>query len=495
MAMPDVDTIRSELEGLHAQLARERYQHAAGLKAEADTAAIHESHRSVATAELIQEMEGLTLQCEGDERRQMKMLTHRLQRHYLDRETALHVDRFHNQEASLTGELDGEAISYRSLEGIIAHEGDRARRARCHALRDRLSGSLIPLARRRWEEVRRAVMSLGYPSYLEFYEESFEFSLASLVRKVEALLEGTDTLHENSFKPWAEAKLGVPYDEMALHDLTHVTTTALHPQSLGQEDVVELATRLTSDLGVDLASIPNIIFDVADRPGKSSRSFCAAVRIPHEVFVVARPHGGMTDLAELLHALGRGLHCGLTSPDLPFEYRFLGDGATSEGFALLLERLASDPRWLARQPALETAPEVVEGRRMSLLYRVRRTCARVLFDLEFHGEEPLRDPEARYADILERTLSLSVDGRQALLDCAPGFECVRLIRAHMFRAHLRAQLVRIGGDDWLTAPEAGEMLRRLWLAGRKFHVEDVLRRAGLEGLDPSFLLADLGLAS
>ena len=38
-----------------------------------------------------------------------------------------------------------------------------------------------------------------------------------------------------------------------------------------------------------------------------SRAFCAPVRVPHEVYLVLRPHGGQTDWTTFLHELGHAL--------------------------------------------------------------------------------------------------------------------------------------------------------------------------------------------
>ena len=72
------------------------------------------------------------------------------------------------------------------------------------------------------------------------------------------------------------------------------------------------------------ASIPTrggrIRLDTGEREGKRSRAFCAPVRVPDEVYLVLRPHGGQTDWNTFLHELGHALHFAYMRPDLPFEY-------------------------------------------------------------------------------------------------------------------------------------------------------------------------------
>ena len=62
--------------------------------------------------------------------------------------------------------------------------------------------------------------------------------------------------------------------------------------------------RQVTEMGANPAADGRIIYDLAPRPGKRSRAFCAPVRIPREVYLVLLPHGGATDYRTLLHELG-----------------------------------------------------------------------------------------------------------------------------------------------------------------------------------------------
>src|SRR5258707_10101227 len=81
--------------------------------------------------------------------------------------------------------------------------------------------------------------------------------------------------------------------------------------------------------------------------------FRSPVRVPDEVYLVLRPHGGQTDWNTFLHELGHALHYAYMRPDHPMEFRFLGDNSVTEGFAMLFDHLMQDAGWLQRYTGLE----------------------------------------------------------------------------------------------------------------------------------------------
>ena len=62
------------------------------------------------------------------------------------------------------------------------------------------------------------------------------------------------------------------------------------------------------------------------------------------------PVGGRDDFDVLMHEGGHTEHYAHVDPQLPFEFRYLGDNAITEAYAFLFEHLIEDPEWL-RAPA------------------------------------------------------------------------------------------------------------------------------------------------
>ena len=87
------------------------------------------------------------------------------------------------------------------------------------------------------------------------------------------------------------------------------------------------------------------------------------MRVPAEVYLVLRPHGGQGDWTTFLHELGHALHFAHMRPDLPMEYRWLGDNSITEAYAMLFDHRMQDAGWLSRYTELgkPRVPEFLRG--------------------------------------------------------------------------------------------------------------------------------------
>ena len=104
-----------------------------------------------------------------------------------------------------------------------------------------------------------------------------------------------------------------------------------------------------TDLGVDLRSQENVHLDLESRPSKTPRAFCAPIEVPGKVMLVIQPIGGKDDWEALFHEAGHTEHYAHTSATLPMEAKRLGDMAVTEGWAMLMQHLVTEPAWLNRR--------------------------------------------------------------------------------------------------------------------------------------------------
>src|SRR5206468_1713949 len=138
-----------------------------------------------------------------------------------------------------------------------------------------------------------------------------------------------------------------------------------------------------TDLGVDLRSQTNVHLDLESRPSKTPRAFCAPIEVPGKVMLVIQPIGGKDDWEALFHEAGHTEHYAHVSESLPLEARRLGDMAVSEGWAMLMEHLVTEPAWLNRRLDVPRPADLAHGGAVSLLYFVRRYSAKLLYEIEF----------------------------------------------------------------------------------------------------------------
>jgi hypothetical protein len=234
-------------------------------------------------------------------------------------------------------------------------------------------------------------------------------------------------------------------------------------------------TQTLTDLGIDLRSQDNVHLDLESRPLKSPRAFCAPIEVPGRVMLVIQPIGGKDDWEALFHEAGHTEHYGHTSADLSFEARRLGDMAVTEGWAMLFQHLVTEPAWLNRRLDVPRVDDLARDGALSLLYFVRRYSAKLLYEIEFFQAADPKPMKARYAELLEDALKLSVTPENYLDDIDGSFYVTGYLRSWAFEAQLREFLRSELGNDWFAKRDAGDLLRELWSLGQGPTADELLK--------------------
>src|SRR5205085_6369459 len=161
-------------------------------------------------------------------------------------------------------------------------------------------------------------------------------------------------------------------------------------------------SRQVREMGIDPLAHGRITLDTGEREGKRSRAFCSPVRVPDEVYLVLRPHGGQTDWMTFLHELGHALHFAYMRPDLAFEYRWLGDNSITEGYAMLFDHRMKNAAWLKRYTELNAArlPSFIRSTGFEELQFMRRYCAKLIYEVELYGGARWDSLPDRYVELL-----------------------------------------------------------------------------------------------
>ena len=106
----------------------------------------------------------------------------------------------------------------------------------------------------------------------------------------------------------------------------------------------------------------------------------------------------------LFHEAGHTEHYAHTNGDLTMEAKRLGDMAVTEGWAMLMQHLVTEPAWLNRRLDVPRPADLAYDGAVSLLYFVRRYCAKLLYELEFFQADDLLSMRGRYYEILSDAL-------------------------------------------------------------------------------------------
>jgi hypothetical protein len=157
------------------------------------------------------------------------------------------------------------------------------------------------------------------------------------------------------------------------------------------------------------------------------------------------------------------------------EEKRLGDNAVTEGWAMLLQHLTDEPQWLSRRLDFPRPAEYAVEGATGLLYFVRRYCAKILYEIEFHTADDVSTMRDRYVELLGDALKIEPTPANYLADIDSGFYVSSYLRAWAFEAQLRAFLRERFGTRWFTSRDAGSLLRELWSEGQRLRAEELLK--------------------
>lgn len=466
----ELDGYRAGADRFIAELDEEYYLHYAGLKPEFELRPIYERHADLTDLETVkrigeavrgtENMELFRFGCEG----------------YLGELTREQAEKIAELEAALEIQHDGAPVGYRMLPPTIANTADRDTRARLEAQRNALTEEhLNPLHLDAVHATQRAVPELGAPTYLHLYRDRFLYDLEGLAVQCRAFLDSTERLYEHAMDRVLRDRVGVGLAEAERWDLRRFFRGSSWDEAFPADRMLPALRGTLSGLGIDLDAQSNVHLDVEERPTKSPRAFCAPIEIPDKVMLVIQPQGGPDDWYALFHEAGHTEHFAHTSPDLRMEEKRLGDNAVTEGWAMLFDHLIDDRAWLSSmldfpRPELFAAEGAVQ-----LLFYVRRYCAKLLYELEFHAATDPTTMRGRYVEILGDALKVEPSDTDYLADIDSSYYVTAYLRAWAFSAQMTTFMREEFGTQWFKRREAGLLLTELWALGQRPTADALLK--------------------
>ncbi len=474
----EIDELSADADRFLAELDEETYLHFAGLKKTYDLAPIYERHERLTRLDTAI---ALGASVDGDRRR--RELWKFACTGYLGNFVSEEAERVAELEATLTATVDGEEIPYRMLKPRLMNEEDRNVRARIETARNELTEEhLNALELQAAQVVHRETRQLGAESYADLYR-SFGFPLDDLAEQCRRLLAETEDLWVEAGDRFFRTRVGLGLEDVERWDVGRAWRGAEWDAAFPGDRMLPALEGTLSDLGIDLHAQQNVELDLDERPSKDPRAFCSPIEVPGRVVLVLKPHGGADDWKALFHEAGHTEHFAHTDASLSPEERRLGDNSVTEGWAMLLEHVTTDPVWLERRLDFPRPYEFAAEGAVQLLWLVRRYCAKLLYELEFHTSDDLTALRPRYVELLSGATKVEPAAADYLSDIDDGFYASEYLRAWAFEAQLRAHLRERFGNAWFSRREAGSLLRELWAEGQKPTAEELLRDVTGETLE------------
>jgi hypothetical protein len=458
-----IDRLRREGDGFMEELSREYYLAHSGQKPTAELQPIYEKHAAILGPDaLAMVLEMFRSSDPGSEdQRGLRLLTDWLVEAQSSRALATLDERDIAWEGTAVVRLaDGRELEYQRVAIELANTSDaRERHAIDHARATLVERELAPMRRERFQRERDITEDIGLA---DGYNTSFELlsglSLNGLREQCNAFLRDTQPIWDDVLPEFLRSRLGMTRSEVTRADALALFRAKEFDRFFPPSSMESSIREQVREMGVDATAAGRILFDTGDREGKRSRAFCAPVRVPNEVYLVMRPHGGQTDWNTFLHELGHALHFAYMRPDLPYEYRWLGDNSITEGYAMLFDHLMQDEGWLERYTEVGPANVRTFLRAVGFeeLHFLRRYAAKLGYEIELYGGNLPWDalPEL-YTERLTSATSFRYSPADAFVDVDPRFYAARYLRAWQLQALITETLVENYDTDWWRNPRAG----------------------------------------
>ena len=467
------ELLRSEGQALMEEVSRESYLAHAGLKKTLEVQPIYARHAAVLGRDALEFVTGLfhSSGASSPEHRSARSLLEWQLEAQVAKELAPLEEREVAWENDATLELPGgRRLSYQAAPIEIANAKDRGERMAIDDARARLAGSgHSPI---RLEYLQREKAFVESMRIASSYNASFEavtgISLGGLAAQCEAFLSATSAMWDETVRYYLRARLGIKADEATRADALALFRASEFDEGFPAREMESVVRRQVGEMGIDATANGRVVFDLDEREGKRSRAFCAPVRVPQEVYLVLRPHGGQNDYTTMLHELGHALHFANADASLPFEFRWLGDNSVTESYAMLFDHRLQDRAWLTRYATLPKN-RVGEFLRMAgfvELHFLRRYSAKLLYEIAvYSGAAPWSALPELYVTRLGDATGFRYRAEDAFIDLDPRFYSARYLRAWQLQSALTGYLTETFNDDWHRNPGAGP-----WLTGELFSI-------------------------
>lgn len=488
-----VREIRDRAERFQAALAEENFEARAGRKAWPEAGPLYAGQGILSFDESMPVVQRELASATGDERRCLQRLLAWLAEHHVRAANAELDDEFAQWTASASVIHGGEEIAVRKLPGLIRSTEDRPTRRAYAILRAEVLDEVRPLQLDRLNRWRTASAELGFGDHRQTLQRLTGLSLTRVLAEGRRFMAATEDLYRAHLGRYLAEHFGLAAVDAESHDAEWLV------RQKWLDDIGDEASLLAT-LGEDLRGIGlpieaggRIEVIVEPFPSAGMRPICSAVQIPDRVLVLVTPTTSVPGLRTLMREIGRGLHFAYTSPQLPFEFRALGDGSVLDAHASLIDGLGREKGWV-RHAFGTNGEELTEYVRFGAfleLYALRKMVARLEFDMELSDSPRPAAMGPRWAELMDSATGFRHDARTYLAELGQRFGIARRLRGRMLAAQLAASLESSFDEDWYRNPESGAFLSDWYASGFTYDAPVLAEKLGYETLDSGELTASL----
>jgi len=488
--MYDLEKIRVDVEIFCSNINKEWYLNWAGLKDELNISAIYEEYKHLFSKELVLKIKDWRKKASGEDERRLRYLQAFFLEGYLEMTVKELTDKAETMQTKGTIKLDGEEMPFRLALVKMINEPEREKRKRLFYARNNFVDKInVPLLER-MHRLHNVSREFGYENYTALFKDIKGIDFQALERIMLDFIDQTEPIYTTRMNEELQEKIGVTLEEAEKHDVRFFFRAKKFDKYFKKENMLATLRKTLANMHIRLDEQKSIHIDLEERAKKSPRAFCGPIKIPEDIRLVMMPRGGHDDYATLFHEAGHAEHFACVNPQLPVEYKWLGDNSVTESFAFLLEYLLTDENWLEQNINIDIVEEYLRFAALYKLLFLRSYGAKLSYEIKLHSNS-LKGMDKVYKETCESVLKYRHPANHYLITVDDGFYCAQYLQAWIFEAQLRNFLRKEYGDEWFNSREAGRALMNMWANGQKYNVSELARTLGYSGLSIEPLIASI----
>lgn len=350
------------------------------------------------------------------------------------------------------------------------------------------------------------------------FRDFYALSMATTEQDEDKLLAVFDELDQLTREPFLKlkrvvderlaARLGVPvenlrpwhYQNPFFQRPPDVFKTGLN-DLFKEQDTLELCRRFYNSIGLEVDSII-ARSDLYDKPGKTPHAFATDIDRDQDIRVLANIVPGSDWQATMVHELGHAVYDQYKDPNLPWLLRGATHALTTEGLAMMLDRVVANPLWAEQLGLLDakTSKAMMPEARMQLAFASllfsRWTQVMLHFERELYAK-PDQDLNALWWGLVEKYQGLTrPEGRDAP-DYASKIHLVvapvyyhNYMLGELFAAQVHETIAKTTGKSaadsvYVGEEKVGEYLKKeIFSPGASYSWSDLTKKATGETLSP-----------
>lgn len=401
------------------------------------------------------------------------------------------------------GHIDGQEVSQNDIEKILVESTDSAKlKAAWEAQKGvgtAVEKNLLQVVKLR----NQVAKDLGFRDY-------YALRIAENEQDETQLLALFDQLNELTRAPFLKVKaevdrrlakrLGVPVDKLMpwhyqnpfFQEPPEVFATGLDA-IYKKQDTLALCKKFYSGLGLDVDGII-ARSDLYEKEGKSPHAFSIDIDREGDIRVLANIVPGQQWQSTMIHELGHSVYDEYIDHKLPWLLRSASHALTTEGLAMMLDRLVGNPLWAEKLGAMTTEqaqksmPEARLQQAFASLQFSRWTQVMLRFEREMYAN-PDQNLNKLWWDLVEKYQGLKrPEGRNAP-DYASKIHLVivpvyyhNYMMGELFGAQVHEEIAKLQGlapEDtvYMGDPKVGKFLRdKLFAPGDLYRWDELTRR-------------------